>query len=59
MVSLVKMWAESGKCDELPWKFSLGKGKATGKKTPSSFQKPGAGWKDHPGAKKISQDQSK
>jgi hypothetical protein len=43
MVSLVKLWTESGKYDELPRRLSLGQGKATGKKTPSSFQKPGAG----------------
>ena len=59
MVSLVKLWTESEKYDELPRRLSLGQGKATGKKTPSSFQKTGAGLKDHPGAKKVSQGQSK
>ena len=32
MVSLVKLWTESGKYDEFPRRLSLGQGKATGKK---------------------------
>ena len=59
MVFLVLLWTASEKHDELTRRRFLGQGKATGKKTPSSFQKPGAGWKDHPGAKKIPQGQSK